>query len=201
VATFPRTEAGIIDLAQKVTSGLASEGETFPSPPVPVAELRAALKSYRSARAAALAAAKAAKEQYALKAEALQHVTELLKTDIRYAENRVSYDDEKLKLIGWGAPRPKTKLKRPGQVKGLVVGQQGEGDISLSWSKPEEGGKVAAYQIQSRHEGGRWREAGVTLETEVTLLDQERGVELEYQVIAVNKAGVGKPSNVAMAVL
>ena len=37
--------------------------------------------------------------------------------------------------------------------------------------------------------------------TEATLVDQPRGKELEYQTIAVNKAGEGEPSNTAMCVL
>ena len=201
MATFPRTETEVVSLAGKVANGLAEHAKVFPAPPTPPTELRRALKSYESARAAAIAAAKAAREQYALKADALKQVTDMLKGDIRYAENHVSHDAEKLKLIGWGGPRPKRKLKAPGQVMGLEVKEQGPGDIVLVWNKPTDGGKVAAYRIQSCRGRGRWREAGMTVDTRVRLEGQERGVELEYQVIAVNKAGVGVPSGVVMAVL
>jgi len=34
-----------------------------------------------------------------------------------------------------------------------------------------------------------------------TLVEQPRGKELEYRIIAVNKAGDGEPSNTAMVVL
>jgi len=36
---------------------------------------------------------------------------------------------------------------------------------------------------------------------EATLVEQPTGKELEYRIIAVNKAGDGEPSNTAMAVL
>jgi hypothetical protein len=35
------------------------------------------------------------------KDEALEELIEAIKTDIRYAENTVNFNDEKLKLIGW----------------------------------------------------------------------------------------------------
>lgn len=41
----------------------------------------------------------------------------------------------------------------------------------------------------------------MAIESEITLSDQERGRELEYRIIPVNKAGEGEPSNTVMAVL
>jgi len=41
----------------------------------------------------------------------------------------------------------------------------------------------------------------MTIETVITLSNQERGKEWEYRVIAVNKAGEAQPSNTVMAVL
>ena len=37
--------------------------------------------------------------------------------------------------------------------------------------------------------------------SEATLIEQPTGKELEYRIIAVNKAGDSEPSNTAMAVL
>jgi hypothetical protein len=37
--------------------------------------------------------------------------------------------------------------------------------------------------------------------SEATLVEQPRGKELEYRIIAVNKSGEGEPSNTAMVVL
>ena len=48
--------------------------------------------------------------------------------------------------------------------------------------------------------GGR-EDVATALETEATLVDQPRGAQLEYRVIAVNKAGDGPESNTVMMVL
>ena len=72
----------------------------------------------------------------------------------------------------------------------------------LEWKKPKDGGPVATYLVQVSHAGkGDWRTASLCFETEITLAEQERGVQLEYQVVALNKAGEGLPSNVVAAVL
>ena len=39
------------------------------------------------------------------------------------------------------------------------------------------------------------------IETEVILVDQPKGAELEYRVIAVNKSGESSPINAVMVVL
>ncbi len=44
----------------------------------------------------------AAEQATASKDEALQALTDDMKADIRYAETIVNYDDDQLKLIGWG---------------------------------------------------------------------------------------------------
>ncbi len=65
-----------------------------------------------------------------------------------------------------------------------------------------DGGAVASYKIQRRLRAeGTWLDVGMAMESKTTLANQERGKEWEYQVIAVNKAGEGAPSNSVMAVL
>ena len=65
-----------------------------------------------------------------------------------------------------------------------------------------DGGKVAAYKIERRERpSGPRTDAGMAIESEITLSNQERGKEWEYRVFAVNKAGEGTPSNTVMAVL
>ena len=45
------------------------------------------------------------------------------------------------------------------------------------------------------------QDVATAIETESTLLDQPKGKELEYRIIAINKSGEGSPSNTVMAVL
>jgi hypothetical protein len=47
----------------------------------------------------------------------------------------------------------------------------------------------------------QWQEVGTAIETESTLVEQPKGAELEYRVIAINKSGEGSPSNTVMVVL
>jgi len=67
---------------------------------------------------------------------------------------------------------------------------------------PVDGGRVIAYKIQRRNRPeGTWQDVATAIETESTLVDQSKAVELEYRVIAINKSGDGSPSNTVMAVL
>lgn len=65
-----------------------------------------------------------------------------------------------------------------------------------------DGGAVATYRTERRlRPSGLWTEAGMAIESEATLSNQERASELEFRVIAINKAGDGLPSNIVLAVL
>ena len=44
-------------------------------------------------------------------------------------------------------------------------------------------------------------DVATAIETESTLVDQPKGAELEYRVIAINKSGEGSASNTVMVVL
>ena len=45
------------------------------------------------------------------------------------------------------------------------------------------------------------KECGSSVVSEITLVDQPRNVELEYAVVAINKAGQGEISNAVMITL
>ena len=202
MAKFPRTEPQTVILAQDIAAGLTANAAIYPSPPVAAADLQTGIEAYITARDAAVAAQAAAEQATAAKNEALQALTDDMKADLRYAENTVDYDDDNLKLLGWGGRKAKTSLEAPGQCRTLEAPREGEGWLFLEWKEPVDGGAVAAYKIQRRlRPDGPWTDAGMAMESEITLTGQARGKEWEYRVIAVNKAGEGEPSNTVMAVL
>jgi len=202
MAQFPTRQDAIVGLAGKVSAGLTANPGVYPAPPVAPADLETALGNYISARDAAVAAAAAREQATADKRAALAALTDALKAELRYAENTVNFDDDQLKLLGWGGRKAGASLESPGQPRALEAPRQGEDSIFLDWKAPVDGGKVASYTIQRRERpDGAWSIAGVATETETTLTGQERAKEFEYRVIAVNKAGEGQPSNTVMAVL
>lgn len=78
----------------------------------------------------------------------------------------------------------------------------GEGWVFLDWKAPSDGGKPAAYKVMRRNRpDGLWADVATAVTTEATLVEQPRGIELEYRIIAINKAGEGEASNTAMVVL
>ena len=202
MAQFPRREADISVLADEIARGLARHTDVFPAPPVAPDTLETSLAGYSDARNKAIAATAAAEQATREKGEALERLVGQMKADLRYAEAVTEGDNDKLRLIGWGARRPKRPLQPPGQAARLEILHEGPDWIALDWDAPPEGGKVAAYKVQRSQRGkDRWETAGISIETAITLKEQERGVEWEYRVIAFNRAGQGRDSNVVTAVL
>ena len=216
MAQFPIRETEILGLGSSLITGLTNNAALYPAPPVTPADLQIAFDLTIAARDAATAAEAAALQATTDKELAFQNLTDKMKEDLRYAENTVNMDDDKLKLLGWGGRKAPEALQPPGQARLLEAPREGESrkrglyqasespsETGLSpFSAPTDGGKVASYKIERRQRPeGPWNIAGLALETETTLHDQTRGVEWEYRVIAVNKAGEGEASNTVMAVL
>jgi hypothetical protein len=202
MAKFPRTGADIMELARLVASGLEQNPDAYPEPPVAPAELRAALERYREADHEVLAALGRLQQLYDAKRAALAEVVDLTKADLRYAEYTVRYDHVELIKLGWGGRRKRRRLQAPGQVLGFRIVRQDLDSVTLAWDKPVDGGPPAAYRIECSRDGrDTWREAGSTVHTNVTLHNQERGVQLAYRAIAINRAGEGMESAIDEAVL
>nr|VFJ66378.1 MAG: hypothetical protein BECKDK2373B_GA0170837_11676 [Candidatus Kentron sp. DK] len=155
MATFPKEEGNIFTLGQEMSAGLKANSETFPVPPVNALDLDAALSDFTAKRDAAVAAQSAAAQTIVDKQTSLQNLSDKIKSNIRYAEQAVDFDDVKLKTIGWSGRKDPTPLDAPGRAQDLVSGEQGEGSIELLWKKPISGGKVSAYEIRRRNEENR----------------------------------------------
>lgn len=202
MARFPDRDADIKVLGDKIIAGLAAGAADFPAPPIPSAELQALLDSFVSLCDEQVAAKAAAEQATAAKQEAREQLIAAMRADLRYAEDAVSRNDAKLTALGWGAKAAPTPLEAPGQCGSLEAPRQGEDRIILRWTRPQGGGAVAAYRIERRERpDGVWAIVGMAVECEVTLTDQQRGIDCEYRVIAVNKSGEGPLSNTVAAVL
>ena len=205
---FPKKEAEIIALAERMIAGLLANPAIYPNPPHPAMHpgtgIRWKVRQYSNRRENFLAARAAAEAATAEKDDMLEELIEAMKDDIRYAENTVNFDDDKLKLIGWAGKKAKTPLAIPGQCRLLETPKQGGGGgggwVFLDWKAPADGGKPKAYKVQ-RRSGESWQDVATAILSEITLVDQPEKTELEYRVIAINKAGEGQPSNTVMAVL
>ena len=202
MAQFPKSEGEILILAQNVVAGLTANAGTYPAPPVTAVELQAVLDSFVTLQNDVAAAKAAVSLAVTVKDAGLEELTDALKAILRYAENTVDFDDDLLKLLGWAGRKAGVALEAPGQCRNLEAAQQGDGWVFLDWKKPTDGGAVASYKIERRERpAGDYEQVEDAYETEKVLINQERGKEWEYRIVAGNKAGEGPPSNTVMVVL
>jgi len=204
---FPKQEADIAALADAMLYGYAAHAVDFPS--ADMMGLFFAIKEYRNAKkdqVDALAVAQVSTEQ---KDARLAELVEVMKDELKKSEVNVGADSEKLEYIGWGPKAPPSPTDPPGQPRNLDAAIQGTNTVLLDFKAPARGsgGNVRTYVIERRQqpegggEFGKWRQAGIALETESTLTDQPRGTQLEYRVKAINTGGESMPSNTVAAVL
>nr|VFJ89699.1 MAG: Fibronectin type III domain-containing protein [Candidatus Kentron sp. LFY] len=199
---FPTSEANVLTLGQEMSAGLGDHADVYPAPPVDVAALNAAIAEYEEARDAMVESQARAKQDHDRKDNRLSALVEKIKTNLRYAENTVGFDDGKLKLIGWRGRKAPGHLTPPGQARNLESPDRGDGWIALAWAAPTEGGKVSAYRVERRAPGDdAWTRIDTAMETEARVSNQPQGEKFEFCVVAVNKAGDGARSNVVTAVL
>ncbi len=194
---FPTTQDGIMMLAQEMMSGFAKNPTVFPNPPIDVAAQGTRLNSTQGSINNVVAAEATRKSATQTKDGEIGLLSDEMKENIEYAEFIAQGDDAILKLISWSARAAPQKQQPPTQARLFEIIKFGAGWFKADWKDPIGGGRVEMYKILRRelNAGGDMKEAGSSVISEATLVDQPRGVELEYTVIAVNKAGESEPSN------
>jgi hypothetical protein len=207
MATFPRREAEIVALVKSLIAGMRRQPELYANSPVSADELEAQLAQFQTDHTGAIEGDALATQRHIAKDKSQKGMTNVAKKVIGYAEVINRDTPENLLSLGW-APvrspsRPGSSSVAPGQVKNLVVREQGINSVLLQWKAPADGGGVAAYNILRRPRQGDndWEHAGSCTTTEVLLTEQPRGIELMYYVVAFNKAGTGPDSNTVTLVL
>jgi Fibronectin type III domain len=206
MATFPRTEAEEIQLAQDVSAGIRAHPDIFVNPPVSPDDMDKQIAQFKVDHDASVISGGKAKQGITAKNASLQTVVQSAKDNIKYAETITHDDAGKLQLIGWNARKaraPRTDSVPPDQVDVLAIVSQDKGTISLSWDAPPAGGLIAGYKIERQKADGTgaWQLVGTTTETTITLSGQDQGIAFIYQVIAFNKSGDAPPSNIVKATL
>jgi len=199
---FPSRENEIAALANDIITGLEANPDLLSNPIVDATTLRGSLKTYRTNKTKVTAAQAAVSEAVEDKNEALEELVEQMKQVIRQAENATDYDDTALKKIGWGGRSRPSAPEVPGQPRTLEASRQGTGWVVLDWKSPNEGGKVVTYRVERFDRANdKWLEVTSTLDSEATLVEQPRGENLEFRVVATNRVGDGVPSNTVLVVL
>jgi hypothetical protein len=199
---FPKSEPNVATLAEEMIAGFTAHADIYPAPPVDIPALTDMRDAYVTTKNTAVAAQTTAVRATATKDGALDSLIEAMKKNIRYAENTVGDNDDLLGFIGWSGRKTPEPLAAPGQAKLLVATRQEDAEVDLAWEAPDEGGKPSAYRVVRRERpAGPWMDVATALETKAFLVDQPRGKEFEFRVIAINKAGEGEPSNTVVIVL
>jgi len=207
MAHFPEIEVDVSALASSMMTGYGVHATDFPS--ADVAGLTTEYSFYMAARDAHAEATAAAHEATEAKNAALDSLELKMRGELKKSEADTASDPEKLEYIGWGSRVTPTHALPPGQPRNLDPVIQGPGTLFLDWkSAPRgSGGSARSYIIERREEpsgGGEfseWTQIGVAIESEATLTNQPRGVQMEYRVKGINKGGESPASNVAPVVL
>jgi len=204
---FPNTESEIVSLANAMIAGCTEHSEDFPS--VAVEGLQTALTNYQSQHQNQDDARSQAQIATVTKEDALEELVSVMKNDLKLAEVDVSDDPERLTEIGWGPRNEPNPIQPPQAPTDLKSVYEGPGYLELQWEKMNHDSSrpVGNFVVQRRDQlesGGaftEWKLVDMTYKTDITLLEQPRGIQLEYRVIATNAAGESMPSNTASVVL
>ncbi|MCD9186908.1 MAG: fibronectin type III domain-containing protein [Pyrinomonadaceae bacterium] len=198
---FPKTEPEIIALAQQIENGLNTNANLADSP-VDKAVFASKLAGYLAKRNEILTLSAELGTKHIEKDDLQEDLTESMQRVIGYLESKTNNDPEQLATIGWIVDAVSGAKQPPGQPRALEIVRQTDGSIFLDWKNPTDGGRVASYRVERRERpAGAWETVSATNLTELLLINQPRGKELEYRIVAFNSNGDSTPSNTVAAVL
>jgi hypothetical protein len=201
VMEFPERQWDVMVLALLILRDLGQHPEEYGSPPVPPDELRARIRRVSDAIAACAAAETAVRETHDAKELWLVELKELLDANLWCVEIDVRGRPERLTGLGWGGRPGATDREPPGRVREMAVRSQGDTWVVLEWRPPVDGGPAVGYGVERRKPCGEWKDVAIALGNDCLLVDQPSSIELDYRVIAVNRAGDGPPSAIVTVVL
>lgn len=206
---YPTQQAQMLALSKDMIAGYTDKPALFPN--ADVALLQSLQDAYYAASAAQTEAATVAQLATEAKQEAMAGLRADMKRQLKQSQVDTVSNPENLNYIGWGRRHDGHSIEAPGQPMRLRSVDEGESTLLIEWKRPARGsgGPVTTYFIESRQltkdegSGGEsgWRHEAASLETTITLKNQPRGVQLEYRVKAINKAGQSNPSNTIAVVL
>lgn len=211
MATFPTKETDVAVLAEAMIAGYTAHPADFPSidPLTDLVALQTALSDYQADKDTQTDARAQAKIATETKAGKLDALVDVMKNDLKLSEVDTVDAPEKLAEIGWGTRQQPQPVPAPGQPTNLHPVAEGQGTLWLAWDRPavESGGPVRNFVAERRQQPagggdfGPWEIVGSALNNEINLIDQPRGIQMEYRVKAANIGGVSTPSNTAAVVL
>jgi hypothetical protein len=190
---LPESEDAILALAMRMIEAMEREPDRFRRAPHSAGDLRAAVEKARAALAASDAAEAAQREALTRSEQALRALKDGLQRELWSVEVEVRGEREKLSGLGWGGSEATDRVA-PGAPRDLTIGSQHGVNVVLEWRPPADGGPAAAYRVQRRKAGRPWRYVATAEDNACLLSDQPLGIEMDYRVAAVNKAGTGPPS-------
>ena len=209
--TFPTKEAEVVALVETMIAGYTAHPADFPSidPLTDLVALQAAVSNYQGDRNSQEDARAQAKLATVAKDSKLDTLVDLMKNDLKLSEVDTASDPTKLAAIGWAPKSPPQPVQAPGQPTNLHPTAEGQGMLWLAWDRPAtgSGGPIRNYIVQRRQQlagGGEfseWAIVGTSLNNEINLPDEPRGIQMEYRVVAANIGGESLPSNTSAVVL
>jgi hypothetical protein len=200
---FPKGEAQIITLCDRMLSGYSQHWADFPK--VKGHKLSVRRSSYATAKKLLVETRSRLKIETKATNEKLLELKKVMKNCLRKSMVDVAANPEKLKLIGWGLRDNPQQVQPPGQPTNLQIITKDNRMIKLKWDLPTDGQRVRNFVLERRRQNGDeisdWQIHCISYQTQINLTNQPIGVHLEYRVKAVNIAGQSSPSNIAAIVL